>query len=311
MSDEEIKTIGPILQRMMWADAATREQIQAYGVNVLPVNFYSNTPSFEDIKNSFEYTEAEPPYLSEQLFDQAVLSRTLQELTEYSQEFKPVVEGDETNCTNFFWRNGQFSYSDAMAYYCFIRKLKPKTVLEIGSGFSTLIAVEAVKRNNNGKIICVEPFPRPFLERSSDVALVQRRAQEITRDYLNDTLQDGDILFIDSTHTVKTGSDCLHIYLRLLPFIERNIHVHVHDVFLPFGMPMDWLLNKQIFWTEQYLLLALITDNPKAKVTFGSTYNNKYNHEALTKMMNDRFQPGGGSLWFEYQGRLDLASLNP
>ena len=300
VGDDEIKAVGPVLQRISWSDASVREQIENYGVKVLPINFYSNTPSFEDIRTSFEYNEADAPYLSERVFDPGILKRTLAEITQYCSEFNPVLDGDETHCQSFFWKNPQFSYSDAMAYYCFVRKLKPKTIIEIGSGFSSLIAIEALKRNEYGKLICIEPFPRPFLDTNTWISLVKQKAQELTAEYLNDTLQDGDILFIDSTHTVKTGSDCLHIYLRLLPSIQRNIHVHVHDVFLPFGMPKQWLQDNQTFWTEQYLLLALITDNPRARVCYGSAYHHAFNKELLDRMMNNKYPSGGGSFWFEY-----------
>lgn len=101
-----------------------------------------------------------------------------------------------------------------MAYYCFIRKFRPHTVLEIGSGFSTLIAIEAVRKNGTGQVICIEPYPRPFLEKHTDIQLRKQKAQDLSAAVLDGLLQDGDIFFIDSTHTVKTGSDCLHIYSR-------------------------------------------------------------------------------------------------
>jgi hypothetical protein len=302
VTDKEVELLRSLLSKVVWSDRLTREKIQQSGVNVTPVNFYSNTPSIEDIKNSYEYNEAQAPYLSETLFGEAILSQTLKELTSYSEEFDPATEGDEQKCERFFWKNSQFSYSDAMSYYCFVRNLKPKTIVEIGSGFSTLVAIEAVAKNASGSIICIEPFPRPFLESNKNIVLRREKAQDLNADSLNQLLQDGDILFIDSTHTVKTGSDCLHIYLRLLPKIKRNINVHVHDVFLPFGLPMDWLLDKQIFWTEQYLLLALLTDNPKSRVLYGSAYHYAFNKEALDRMMDNKYPSGGASFWFEYRG---------
>ncbi len=104
------------------------------------------------------------------------------------------------------------SYSDAMSYYSIIRHLRPKKVLEIGSGFSSLIALEALQKNGTGSLTCIEPFPREFLKKNTAIDLVQKPAQEITAQYINDTLDNGDILCIDSTHTVKHGSDCLHLY---------------------------------------------------------------------------------------------------
>ncbi len=245
VTDDEIAAIGPILQRLMWASRETRARIQQYGANVLPINFYSSTPSIDEIEASFEYTSDQAPYLDSGLFNAALLRRTLEDLMPFASEFNPPAEGEQEACQKYFWQNGQFGYSDAMSYYCFTRLFKPATIVEIGSGFSTLIALEAVERNGRGQVHCIEPFPRPFLQSDSRVNLHAVRAQDITADFLNDLLRDGDFLFIDSTHTVKSGSDCLQIYLRLLPALRRDLFVHVHDVFLPFGMPKDWLLDMQ------------------------------------------------------------------
>jgi hypothetical protein len=110
------------------------------------------------------------------------------------------------------------------------------------------------------------------------------------------------VLFIDSTHTVKTGGDCVHIYLRLLPALRREVLVHAHDIFLPHGMPRDWLM-RHYYWTEQYLLLALLTDNPRARVLYGSAYHERYNPGPLTELMGGKYGAGGGSLWFRYRPR--------
>jgi cephalosporin hydroxylase len=304
VTEQETGIVKRILRKLAQSGLAIRKDNQTRDVHVNPdpAGFYSNTPSLDDINSSYEYASSEAPYLTA-VFNAGLLRETLQKLESYASEFQPITNADPNDPAKFFWKNSQFSYSDAMSYYCFIRMLRPKTIIEIGSGFSTLVAIDAVKKNESGVIVCFEPFPRPFLEENPNISLMKQRAQEIDPDWLNQSLQDGDILFIDSTHTVKTGSDCLHIYLRLLPYLKRNIYVHVHDVYLPFGMPREWLVEKGIFWTEQYLLLALITDNPKAKVLYGSAYHHTFNREALEQMMNRKYGSGGASFWFEYRGR--------
>lgn len=229
LTEKLISSIAPTLIRLAGADKETKAKVQRYGVDVIPVNFYSNTPSIDEIETSYEYASDDPPYLDANIFEPQILQQTLEQLLEFSEEFNPPVDGDENNPRAFFWRNGMFSYSDAMSYYCFVRLIRPASVLEIGSGFSTLIAIEAVEKNKFGEIHCFEPYPRRFLKDEGRINLHTMKAQEIDPQYLNETLRDNDILFIDSTHTVKTGSDCLHIYLRLLPQIKRNIFVHVHD----------------------------------------------------------------------------------
>jgi hypothetical protein len=295
----------PVLRRLAWSDKATKAYIQKNGVDVVWSHFYSSIPSIEDIENSYEYTSDEPPYLNNDIFDEKRLRGILENLHEFSAEFNPPLDGEEDNCQKFFWKNSQYSFCDAMSYYCFCRMLKPKNIIEIGSGFSTLIAVEAIEKNHSGQIHCIEPYPREFLRREKNISLQLSKAQEIEPEFLNDYLKDGDFLFIDSTHTVKTGSDCLHIYLRILPKIRRNIFVHVHDVHLPFGMPKEWLLNRQIFWTEQYLLMAFLIDNPKSSLLYSSVFSSKWHTDLMKTFMGDKYPIGGGSIWFKYDGKAD------
>lgn len=306
LTEKELNAAIPVIQKLVWADRAQREKLQALGLNIIPANFYSNTPSISEVLSSYEYADSAVPYLIEAIFDKDFLLDELVSLIAFSEDFTPPENGDEENCDRFFWKNSQFSYSDAMSYYAYIRRIKPKTVVEIGSGFSSLVALDAFKKNGTGKLKCIEPFPRPFIssfENSGEIDLYKMRAQDVTPEMLNSMLSDGDMLFIDSTHTVKTGSDCLHIYLRLLPRINKKIYVHVHDVFLPFAMPKHWQLDSHIYWTEQYLLLAWMIDNPRVSLLFGSAYHEHFNHDLLDSFMHGRCLSGGGSFWLEYDGR--------
>lgn len=290
-----------VLQDLLWS-RPKREELQKHGVNVVPSNFYANIPSIEEIEQSFEYGTEAPPYLDESIFQGEHMQSVLRKLVPHAQDFAPDTEGDEATCTNgFFWKNSQFSYSDAMSYFAFLRMLKPSRVVEIGSGFSTLVATEALKRNGHGEVVCIEPYPRPFLPQLEGVTLRQNKAQDLTAEELDALLNDGDVLFIDSTHTVKAGSDCLHIYLRLLPKLTKRIHVHIHDIFLPWGMPKHWLTDLHIYWTEQYLVLAWLQDNPRTRVLFGSAYHERFNPALLESLMHGRYRAGGSSLWLAYE----------
>ena len=312
VTDEEFDAALAVMQKLLWADPQDRERLQTLGLNLIPCNFYSSTPSISETYSSYEYNESEPPYLHSVLFDQEKLRAELIKLIPYAVDFNPAEVDDHETCTSYFWKNGQFTCSDAMAYYAYVRQIRPKTIVEIGSGFSSLIALEALGKNGTGRLHCIEPFPRPFITSLSNEGALQLetiRAQDLTVEMLNSTLQDGDILFIDSTHTVKTGSDCVHIYLRLLPKITRKIFVHVHDVFLPFGLPQKWLIDHQIYWTEQYLLLALLIDNPRTKLLFGNAYHKHFNDDLLTKLMQGRSESGGASFWFEFDGRISTTDL--
>jgi len=290
------------LDTWLWSDVETRRRMQKRGINVVPANFYSDVPTIAELENSFEYQGRDrPPYPLP--VDEAALRRELESLLPFAKEFSPPSSSEGMpDGERYTWDRKLFTYCDAMAYYCYVRKLKPRTVLEFGSGYSTLVAIEAAKANGGAKIVCVEPFPREFLKHKQEIELKVQTAQSISAEYLNDTLQDGDLLFIDSTHTVKAGSDCLHLYLRLLPKLRRDVTVHVHDIYLPFAMPKDWMLRRQTYWTEQYLLMAMLQDNPKVRILCPLTHNEWRHRDLLEQLMGGKYQVGGRSFWFEYRG---------
>lgn len=285
------------MQRLMWNPEA-RRMINEAGLHLTRAHFYSSIPSWNEIATSFEYVESAPPYADSSILDDEAMTAFLRALMPHAAEFSPPTQGDRQAPSGFFWQNSAFSFSDAMAYWCMLRHARPDTILEVGSGFSTLVALAAVRANGHGRIVCVEPFPRDFL-RDADVELLTRPAQELDLAFFERTLTPGSVLFIDSTHTVKTGSDCLHLYLRILPRLRQHLYIHAHDIFLPGGYPKTWLLEHDIHWTEQYLLLALLEGNPSFRVLFGSNYHKLRNPTMLDEFMGGKAPSGGGSFWFE------------
>ncbi|MCW3475229.1 class I SAM-dependent methyltransferase [Limobrevibacterium gyesilva] len=285
--------------RFVWSPPEIRRQIQSHGINIVPADFYSNIPLIEDLETTFEGAPTRRP-VYDKVFDAERIAAFLAGIAPFAAEFIPPDEGDEAACSSFFWKNSQFSWTDAMAYYCILRARKPKRVIEIGCGFSTLVADAALRMNGSGEIIAIEPFPRPFLPRIGTVSeIIRARVQDIPRARVLDLVGGADILFIDSTHTVKIGSDCLYLYLTVLPDVRSRLLVHSHDIFLPFGMPLDWARDRQIYWTEQYLLYAYLLQNPFARVVFGSTYATEFLAAQTLSLMGGKCPPGGGSLWFE------------
>jgi hypothetical protein len=281
-----------------------QRSIQDQKINIVSADFYSNTPTVRDIENSFEYGESDGPFRSPSLFNDERLKCFIEDISAYSHEFNPPVSGDNRKPVGYFWENPSFSWSDAMAYYTIIRHFKPSRILEVGSGFSTLVALSAFEKNGGGEIWCVEPFPHPLLKKRQDhIKLVEEPVQNLRADFFNSILADGDILFIDSTHTVKSGSDCLHLYLRILPGLVNDVYVHAHDICLPYPMPKKRVLEKHRHWTEQYLLYAYLLDNPKVEVLFGSFYNKFRFPELMRKFMDGKCAPGGGSFWFHLLAR--------
>lgn len=283
----------------------TRRWLNANGVHIVAANFYSVIPSCEEIAGSYEYRDGPPPYNDPRVFDLPVIDATLGALTPYAAEFDPPAEGDAEHPRGFFWNNPAFTFADAMSTYAFIRQRKPALVLEIGSGFSTLASSAAIARNieegAEGRIICIEPYPKAWLREIPHVEeVIARPAQELDADWFNRILDDGDLLFIDSTHVVKTGSDCAHLYLRVLPFLRHRLLLHAHDIFLPYGYPRDWVEERSIHWNEQYILYALLLGNPSFRVLFGSNLLRHHRPNELERFMHGRSQARGGSLWFDH-----------
>ena len=243
--------LARLLLSRLW-DVSFRSELENLGVQVSPSNYYSSLPSLKDIEQSFEYSSVEPPFANNALFNLEALKTVLNDLITYAGDFNPPKEGNEDAPLGYFLQNPQFSKSDPFAAFALIKKHRPRSIVEIGSGFSTLLLV-ATQQFHGGKVVCVDPYPRSFvreLAATGQLSLIEKPVQELTASHLNSLTTNGDFIFIDSTHTVKTGSDCVHLYLRLIPNLQSKILIHVHDVFLPYPLPRHWLVDHQIFWTE-------------------------------------------------------------
>ncbi|HEX3863187.1 MAG TPA: hypothetical protein VHY35_15985 [Stellaceae bacterium] len=187
-----------------------------------------------------------------------------------------------------------------MFYYCLIRWLRPRRIVDIGGGFATLIADAAIRKNGFGEIISIAPNPAPFIERIETVREnIRTPLQQIPLEQLTELMDSADILFTDTTHSVKIGSDCLYLYLVLLPSLKAPLMVHAHDIFLPFGMPTNWASEQHFHGTEQYLLYAYLLNNNNARVVFGSIYATHFMASEAGRLMRNRHSVGGGSLWFQ------------
>lgn len=172
----------------------------------------------------------------------------------------PEVLPESAELTRFFTQNSQFSWLDARALFVLLRHWRPSRVIEVGSGFSSLLMADVNRRFLGGQvdITCVEPYPRPFL-RDDLPGLSRVIVDQVQRVALSEfeRLDAGDILFIDSSHVAKTGSDVNHLYFQVLPRLRPGVLVHIHDIFLPHEYPKEWVLGENRSWNEQYLVHAL------------------------------------------------------
>jgi predicted O-methyltransferase YrrM len=195
--------------------------------------------------------------------------------------------------------NPMFGPGDACVYRAMLRLLRPSAILEIGSGYSTAIALdEAQAAELDGlRITCVEPFPQRLLGllRVGDMTrltLMRSPVQDVDLPVF-DQLRAGDVLFIDSTHVVKAGSDVGWLFLRVLPRLAPGVVVHVHDIFWPFEYPAAWLAERRD-WTEAYLVHAFLSGNDSWEILFFASWFWRCHLDRVPAHLA-REQPG--SLW--------------
>jgi len=203
---------------------------------------------------------------------------------------------------SFFANNPNFSMLDAPALFVLLRAWKPRRIIEVGSGFSTLLMADVNRRflGREVSIRCIDPYPPAFLRHGIDGIdrQVERRVQELPLEHFAD-LQAGDLLFIDSSHVAKTDSDVNFLFFDVFPRLAPGVLVHLHDIFLPHDYPPDWVLGENRSWNEQYLLRALLMHSSGFEVLFGCSYAFwRYRELVIAALANpDGAGYGGGSFW--------------
>lgn len=210
-----------------------------------------------------------------------------------------AVDGDGRQW--YFLDNDQFSNFDAASLFVLMRELRPKRVIEVGSGFSSLLMADVRRRffPDACKIQCIEPYPREFLLDSGyGLELINSKVQDVPLSFF-ESLEAGDFLFIDSSHVSKTGSDVNYLIFEVLPRLAAGIFVHIHDIFLPSDYPLSWVIEENRSWNEQYLLQAYLMFNNKAHVVFGAGYARDVLIEQTRQAIQGKVDLYGGSFWFQ------------
>jgi predicted O-methyltransferase YrrM len=152
------------------------------------------------------------------------------------------------------WTNGFLSGLDAASLYAFIRMYRPRLYIEIGSGYSTRFARKAIQDERlNTTIISIDPKPRTDITKLAD-RIIQEPVEDMDLGIF-ESLQSGDILFVDHSHRVFTNSDSTVVFLDILPKLSSGVLVHFHDIFLPADYPPAW---QNRFYSEQYLLACYL-----------------------------------------------------
>jgi predicted O-methyltransferase YrrM len=253
---------------------------------VAPGHFYSPLTSAHDVNRALRPANAVGVDLSE--------GRQLA----LAADLRPVFERPPPG-PRYISPNSMYGPADAAVYRGMLRRFKPANIVEVGSGFSTAAALdEADSAELSGfKITCIEPYPERLLGLLGDhdrdrVSLVRRPVQD-TDLGLYQSLGPDDILFIDSTHVVKAGSDVCWLILQVLPRLAPGVIVHIHDIFWPFEYPAAWLREHRD-WTENYLVHAFLMGNADWEILLFSSWLWQKHPELIPDSLRAEHP---GSLW--------------
>ncbi|PKM98979.1 MAG: hypothetical protein CVU79_00225 [Elusimicrobia bacterium HGW-Elusimicrobia-3] len=230
---------------------------------------------------------------------------------DYQHELDGIAV-DKKNPLEFYYNNGSFMSGDAEYLYSIVRLFKPKRIIEIGSGYSTLMFREAIAKNQADDVgyscehICIEPFAADWLEQINGIKILRRKVEEIELS-LFAALESRDILFIDSSHVIRPQGDVLHEYFSILPSLRPGVIIHVHDIFTPRDYLDDWLAKDLKLWNEQYLVEAFLSFNKEFKIIGALNFlTHHYAKDVCAKLPILRKEISGrepGSLWIEKVGK--------
>ncbi len=217
----------------------------------------------------------------------------------YKSAYTKFPQTSNGNGDAFYLNNGWFDSVDAELLYSVIRSFRPRQIFEVGSGFSTRLMRSAIEDEDlETRITSVDPEPRVEINSYVDEC-IREPVEDIKVPRIVDCLHAGDILFIDSSHTVKTGGDVPYLFLDILPRLNPGVFIHIHDIFLPFDYPEQWVMEDW-GWTEQYLVHAFLAYNQAFEILWPARYMwEHHRREIATVIANASFAARPSSLWIK------------
>lgn len=270
-------------------------------------HYYSPVPDLDEIRENaeriFGTASAEIPGIS--LNEQQQLSLLKKFKTYYNElPFQPM----EKDNLKYHFENPSYSYSDAIFLYCMIRHFKPKRIIEIGSGYSSCVILDTNDLFFDGLIETkfIEPYPQLLLSLINNtdqdkMKIIEKRLQDVELDEF-EILQGNDILFIDSTHVSKVGSDVNRIFFDILPKLKDGVLIHFHDIFYPFEYPQDWIFEGRA-WNEAYLLRAFLQYNNSFQVVLMNTFLENFHEKIFQENFPLCLKNTGASIWIRKQNQ--------
>jgi len=261
-------------------------------------HFYSTIPSKQDI-------DSHSPESIDQVISKIDINIAGQKelLDKYCSLFPNYFfPADKSPQCRYYYNNGFFNISDSFFYFCFLHTVRPKKIIEVGSGFSSALSLDTAKsiENYNPSFTFIEPYPQRLYnlisnEDKKSTKIIESKVQDVDLDLFSE-LEEGDLLFIDSSHVSKYGSDLNHILFNIIPLLKRGTYVHFHDIFSNFEYPDHWLQQGR-YWNENYLLRAFLTNNSQWKIHFFNRFVHEYFNETIQTKITPLSNNPGGSLY--------------
>jgi hypothetical protein len=279
--------------------AKLQSKLARYELGWPPGHFYSPLPDLSQVRErerEIFRVPADLPGIDLHADEQVRLARELARF--YSEQ---PFEDHKISGTRYFFSNPNFSYGEALALYGMLRYLRPRKVIEIGSGYSSCVTLDTNELFLDGSIECVFIEPDPTLMRSllreedvGRVTILSEKLQSVDK-HIFDSLHANDILFIDSTHVSKIDSDVNHILFEILPSLESGVYIHIHDIMFPFEYPKEWIYQGRA-WNEAYIVRAFLQFNGAFEIVFFNSYLGQFRSEVFHSMPLFLRNPGT-SLW--------------
>lgn len=270
-----------------------------------PGHFYSPLPSREEVAEAFARGGFGPPFADVDLNEPGQMARLERFAGFYPEQPFPEQAGEGRR---FYLDNPSYGHFDAIMLYCMLREAQPRRVIEVGSGFSSAAMLDLNERCFGGAIGLtfidpdmkrLRPLLRPDDERR--VTLIEKRVQEVPLETFA-ALAENDVLFIDSSHVSKIGSDVNRLYFDVLPALAPGVLIHIHDVAGNLEYPAPWFEEGRA-WNEQYLLRAFLMNNAAYRIELFSGWLFNTRHAWFREHMPLCARGGGGQLWLRKLGR--------
>ena len=275
-------------------------RLQTLGWHFHRRDFYSPLNDVTFLRQNRDlWTPHEPADIDLDLDRQLAVAR---EVSRYVEELRDVPAHSD-DPTVYHWQNDFWNNADALVQYGLMRARKPRLVIEIGCGYSSLLLARAAKtneveRSHRTEVTQIEPYPRrEVMARlpghwKRHECILQRAPLEVF-----DALDDGDFLFYDGSHCAKVASDVNWFFFRVLPRLRAGVLIHLHDIFFPQEYPEPWIFDRGQTWNEQYVLQAFLMNNPRYRVEICNSHVCHHRSEELKALYKGVAPFWGCSIW--------------